>query len=118
MLADLQQLPRLFFKVVPLFKRIKPVGQTGAKLKLIRKILQLTKPVPIAGVKKRIQCAAADNGKAVREMLLHFRKRLRVISLRLLRIAAAKCTDRKRWPKAIHCLTTEQRAILHLKLRQ
>ncbi len=51
MLADLQQLPRLFFKVVPLFKRIKPVGQTGAKLKLIRKILQLTKPAPIAGVK-------------------------------------------------------------------
>ena len=50
MLADLQQPPAPVFKVVPLFKRIKPVGQTGAKLKLIRKILQLTKPA-IAGVK-------------------------------------------------------------------
>lgn len=116
--ADLQQLPRLLFKIVPLFERIKPVGQAGAELKLIGEILQLTEAAAVTGIEERIQGAAADDGKAVRKMLLHFRECLRIVPLRLLRIAAAKCADGKRRAKPAHRLAAQQRAILQLELRQ
>ena len=118
MFADLQQLPRLLFKIVPLFERIKPVGQAGAELKLIGEILQLTEAAAVTGIEERIQGAAADDGKAVRKMLLHFRECLRIVPLRLLRIAAAKCADGKRRAKPAHRFAAQQRAILQLELRQ